>query len=441
MVRGMLSNKSAKYGTRIALALIMGLALVGLLPTPVQAQEPIDLVLGGEGAISWEIANIRPGDSGVKTVELHNNGSMKGSITIWISDITETDHGGDSASLDNYLLFNLSCDRLSTNITLPATIYELPQDAADANSIKVGSLYSGETITLDWQWEFTETGEPQNDAQGDSLSFTINYLLEEVPSSGNGTAGVGVPTYGLEISLLGVTRTLRVTYRDNTLFRSYVIFDPESGLGLTFERGTKVICHSGCSNCSAGVPSKLTVSLFHELTPLPDSQAVVSPICDLAGYLGSERCQGVSFDPPIELAWKYNPSELPEGISEKDMVFASYDQNANEWSNLDFVIDLVDHSITAKTSHFSVFAVLGSITPSFPTLAEVPTQPQAPTPDMMPPLPSVTPPTQPETARQSGVSWPILGPILGVAIFLAIFLPVRLRGKEPPKYSGRIELS
>jgi hypothetical protein len=434
MVRGMLSNKLATYGASIALALIMGLVLVGLLPTPVQAQEPVNLEIGGEGATSWNIGNIKPGDSGIKTVELRNAGSKKGVVTIWISDIEEVDYAGDGAVLDDYLLLYLSHERLETNIELPATIHGLPQNPSDPNYVKIISLNPGETIALDWQWEFSETGQPQNDAQGDSVSFTINYLLEELPSgnevSANGASGVGVPTYGLETSLLGVTRTLRVTYSDNTLFGSYVIFDPESGYSLTLERGTKIICHSGCSNCGTIVPSKLTASLLQELSSLPDSHELVSPVCDLAGYIGSERCQGVTFDPPIELMWKYDPGELPGDVTEKDMVFASYDQDANEWFNLDFAIDPAGHSITVKASHFSVFAVLGLITPSSSTVAEVPSQPQAPTPGVTLPSPSVTPSVKPEEAQQSGISWPPAGPILGVAVFLAIFLPVRLRKRR-----------
>jgi len=424
----------SKSGIRLVLALITELALVGFLPTPVLAQEPVDLVLGGEGANSWDIGNIKPGDSGVKTVELHNAGSTEGSVTIWISDIEEVDYAGAGAVLDDYLLFNLSHDRLGTNIELPATIRDLPQNASGTKYIKIISLYPGETIALDWQWEFSETGEPQNDAQGDSLSFTINYLLEELPSgggaSGNGTTGVGVCTYGLEVDLLGVTRTLRVRCDDSTLFRSYVISDPESGYSLALKRGTEVICHSGCSNCNTVVPSKLVVSLFPELPPLPDSQVVVSPSCILAVYVGSERCQGVTFDPPIELVWKYDSGKLPEGISEEGMVFVSYDKDANEWSNIDFVIDLADHSITAKASHFSVFAVVGFITPSFSTVADVPTQPQPPTPGVTPPPSSVPPPVQPEKVRQSGISWPILGLILGMGVFMIIFFASKIRQRS-----------
>lgn len=123
----MLFSRLTKYGTRLILALILGLALIGSSPVPAQAQAPVDLELGGEGATSWNIDNIKPGDSGTKTVELHNAGSEHGAVTIWISDIEEVDYGGDGAALDDYLLFNLACERLTSNITLPATIHAFPK--------------------------------------------------------------------------------------------------------------------------------------------------------------------------------------------------------------------------------------------------------------------------------------------------------------------------
>lgn len=427
MLRG-ISGRLAKYGTSLALALIMGSALTVFTPVPVQAEELLNLEIGGEGATSWDIGDIKPGDSGEKTLELRNTGSGEGSVTIWISDIEEIDYGGDGAKLDDYLLFNLSCARLGTNIALPAVIYELPQAAADANSVRVGPIYSNETVTLIWEWEFLETGQPQNDAQGDGLSFTVNYRLEESPSGG-GTSGVGVPTYGLEIDFGGITRTLRVTQSDNTLFRTYVLFDPDSSYGITLERGTRVICDSDCSLCIDAVPSKLTVSPFHELPPWPDGQTVAGPAYDFAGYLGSERCQGVIFDLPVELVWKYDPGRLPNGVGEEDLVFAFYDWDANEWSTIDFVIDPVEHSITAETNHFSVFAVLGFVTPSLLTVPtpEATNPPQAPTPAVTSPPPSTSPSVQPEKVAQSGINWPVLGSILGVAVFLAIFLGLKLR--------------
>jgi hypothetical protein len=186
MLRQMLFSKLATYGIRLVLSLILGLALVTFLPPRVEAQQPIDLVVSGEGATGWNIDKIKPGDSGIKTVELRNASSKNGSVTIWITGINETDYAGDGAALSDYLFFNLSCSRLNTNIILPTRIRELPQNASDPNYIKITPINADEIISLTWRWEFRETGKPQNDAQGDSLSFTINYLLQELPSRGGG---------------------------------------------------------------------------------------------------------------------------------------------------------------------------------------------------------------------------------------------------------------
>ena len=188
-------SKAVKCGVRLALPLIIGLAmLISFIPSTVQAAgEPVDLEVGGEGATNWNIDNIQPGDSGTKTVTLHNAGYKDGFVTIWISDVvssegtnpeSETGDTTEPGELDNYLVFDLSCSRLSTNLSLPATIDNLPQSSSDPNYIEVGPLNAGDTVNLDWLWELpTQTG---NDVGGDSLSFTIHYLLEEFPSTPSG---------------------------------------------------------------------------------------------------------------------------------------------------------------------------------------------------------------------------------------------------------------
>ncbi|GAH36548.1 unnamed protein product, partial [marine sediment metagenome] len=178
-----------KFVTSLALAIV----ILASLALPASAQGPVDLELGGEGATGWNIGNVSPGDSGTKTVTLHNAGDRDGFVTLWISDTVsgeginpESETGDTSApgELDHYLLFNISCSGLDSNISLPTTIDSLPQSASDTDYIKISPLNAGGTITLDWQWQLpVETG---NEVQGDSLSFTINYMLEEFPPSSSG---------------------------------------------------------------------------------------------------------------------------------------------------------------------------------------------------------------------------------------------------------------
>jgi hypothetical protein len=348
----MLFGKLVKYKIRLALALILGLALISASPVPAQAQSPIDLKLGGEGAASWNIANIKPGDSGIKIVELHNAGGQRGSVTIWISDIEETDYAGDGAVLDDYVQLNLSVERLDSNITLPVTIHELPQSASDPYYIKIDTLYAHETLTLVWEWEFPETGEPQNDAQGDSFSFTINYLLEEVPSGG----GDETPDYqNLEIDILGKVTVAKVNSSGELLY-SCLATDPENKHTLELDKGTKVTSAGG------KVIRRIEMRVCEEAPSPPSGMAIVGPAYELTGYTSNSAPCSIILDKPAELTLSYDPDWLPEKTS--TMLITWYKPEYG-WAELEPAYSEVAQAnkITALISHASVFAILAKIVP------------------------------------------------------------------------------
>ncbi len=162
--------------------------LLALAPSPLLAADPVRIVLGGSGATPWEITGIVPGMSGTEVITVRNAGTSSGNLTIWISDIVNTEgtpesiqpDAGAEGDLGDYLSFEIESARLSSNITMPVLITGLPQDVADSGYVRVPSLAAGEMVTLNWNWSLpSDTGNP---AQGDSLSFTINYLLEEIPT-------------------------------------------------------------------------------------------------------------------------------------------------------------------------------------------------------------------------------------------------------------------
>ena len=241
------NGRTIKYAARLLLAVIIGVALLGSLPTAVQAQpDPVELELGGEGAIGWSISNIMPGDSGTWAVTLSNTGSEDGFVTMWISDIDsgeglnpESETGDKLPSgpgeLDDYLQFSLSSTpsgRVSTELSLPGMIDTFPQSAS-ASDIIISPLDAGEEVTLYWDWELPlETG---NDVQGDSLSFTINYLLEEFPPPSPPPGGGGVvPVVRrcyLDIDMLGEITTLRITCCSNEVLKDYVARSEERRVG------------------------------------------------------------------------------------------------------------------------------------------------------------------------------------------------------------------
>lgn len=164
------------------------LCLFSMVPViPVAADDPVVLVMGGEGTTPWSVSNIVPGDSGTKNVTVRNDGSVAGNLYIWVTNIVdseglnpeaETGNTAEPGELSDYLLFGVSSPRITTNVSMPALLGAFPLNTGDSRKIRILSLAPGETVSLVWEWELpTSTG---NIVQGDALSFDIKYTLEEI---------------------------------------------------------------------------------------------------------------------------------------------------------------------------------------------------------------------------------------------------------------------
>ena len=392
-----------RHTAGLFLAVIIGLVLAGSLPTPVHAADPVDLVLGGGGATSWNIGNIMPCDSGVKTVTLHNAGDEDGFVTIWISDIVsseganpepETGDTSEPGELIDHLLFDLSSippGRLSTNISLPTTLNNLPQSFLDTNYVKIIPLNSGDTVTLNWDWELPCT--TGNDVQGDCLSFDINYALEEYPpppttTGSRGPLGGGGACYFL-VDMLGEITKIKVGCCGNKVLKDYEPSDPKDIHFLAIDDGTPVICgeHPGCGN----YPEIVVMRPSEDPPPIPDDMAAVGQVYDFIGYKevywedpDCPKCPMVTFGSPITVLLSYPTEELPEDAT--SLFIAYYDTELGKWVKSQGVPGRVAEVGTAAglVNHFSSLAVMATL-PS-------PPPPPPPTPSPSPPPPPPPPP-------------------------------------------------
>ncbi|HEY93892.1 MAG TPA: hypothetical protein G4O15_02995 [Dehalococcoidia bacterium] len=300
-------------------------------PVSVHAQTPVDLVLGGEGSTSWDIDNIAPGDSGVKIVTLHNAGEKDGAVSIWISDIEEGDYGGDGAVLDDCLLFGIVSNRFNTNIAMPNLIRSYPQNIAAANFIHINRLQAGETVTFAWEWEFPLAGENHNLAQGDSLSFTINYCLEELMSENTPQGIVDQPevpeqttqdvedqpenqektTQGtiyhlLDIDILGKVTNVQMDSA-GTILQSFAATSPDETCILYFERYTRI------SGTNGKIPlDRIELTIEEISILLPDNTVLLTPIYRLIGYNTEGEKIHVEFNPAVKLTIHYDAETMPE---------------------------------------------------------------------------------------------------------------------------------
>lgn len=169
---------SQKRNLKILLFFVKILLLILLVvPGPVCAQGPIDLMIDSTGSFPWHETGIKPGSHGSTSVDFINNGTIDGVLFIWVANISQTDAFGDGAALGTYMYFDIAHPKLVSTLPLPSRIDAFPSAPLSANYIIISRVRPGERISLNWTWEFTETGQVQNDAQGDTLKFDIFYML------------------------------------------------------------------------------------------------------------------------------------------------------------------------------------------------------------------------------------------------------------------------
>jgi len=64
-----------------------------------------------------------------------------------------------------------------------------------------------------------------------------------------------------------------------------------------------------------------------------------------------------TFNPALTLAFNYDPSGLPEGVTESGLFIAYW--NGSDWAPMTTTADSQDNSLTTQVSHLTIFAILG----------------------------------------------------------------------------------
>ena len=199
---------------------------------------------------------------------------------------------------------------------------------------------------------------------------TISFVLSVPPLGGGGGGPVTVP---------GVTNITNIVNAQGVFTQSVTANSGDGKVQLNINTGTT-------GKTKEGNPLSQISVLPMTTLPAPPAQANV---IGLTYDLGPE---GATFNPPITLTFTYDPTKIPTGVAEKDLVIAYYDKTAGKWVTIDnIVVDPVTKTISGKISHFTAFAVLAVTAPAPPAPAPAPTVPTPPTPAPAPPAPK--PPT------------------------------------------------
>ena len=190
-----------------------------------------------------------------------------------------------------------------------------------------------------------------NDAQAIPATW-VGDTVHVFPSDEDGGGGAPGDISKLTVNLLGSVSSSPISgsYR---LWRTITSTSPDGNLTINIPCRTRVLNKEGNP-----LPS-LQVTIYENPPPPPENANIIGLACNF-------EPDGVTFDPPITLTWRYDPSALPEGVAEEDLVSAYYDEEAGRWVELDCTVDTTGNAITASLSHFTAFAIIADVPPPAP---------------------------------------------------------------------------
>jgi hypothetical protein len=174
------------------------------------------------------------------------------------------------------------------------------------------------------------------------------------PPSGGGGAGGGV-------SPTGTTYLANFMDGQGLLFVDAVAESPDGQVTLYLPEGTTAMNKHG---------QPLYSVTIKESTLTLDQPADCQFMC-LAYDIGPG---GATFNPPVQLSFRYSDSDVPEGVTEENLIFALWQDD--KWIELeDCVIDTVNNIATATISHLSIYTVIAYTSPASFKVTDLTTTP------------------------------------------------------------------
>jgi len=186
-------------------------------------------------------------------------------------------------------------------------------------------------------------------AEWHSGEITRLDLTVTIPvSSGGGGGGGGSGFDEVEATLFGEATEFEID-SDGVIQEAVESTSEDGKLTIIIEEDTVALD-------GEGEPLETLEVEVDESLPAPPAN---TQVIGLAYDFGPD---GATFDPPLTLTFEYEESEIPDDANEDYLVIAYWDEEAEEWVELDCTVDTVTNTITAEVSHFTTFAVIARLT-------------------------------------------------------------------------------
>jgi hypothetical protein len=320
--------------------------------------------------------------------------------------------------------------------------------AFDQKLVVQGGINDGTPVTF--YVNGVATGQTAAWHSGDTTELDLSVTIAPPPPP---PPAEELPALTMRTNLFGMPRGLGMSSQGVTL-EPFTATSGDGRLTVTIPAGTTALDQNGN-------PLATLEAVVDESPPAPPEGAhIIGLAYDFDPF-------GATFAPPITFTWRYDPPPLPEGVVEEDLVIAYYDSVADQWVELDGVVDTENNTVTASVAHLTCFALIGAVPPPEEEEVVPPEEEEVLPPEeeevlppeeeeivppeeeeVLPPeeeevLPpeeeeivppeeeEVPPPEEEEIVEEApGISWPMVGGIIGgvaVVALLVFFFLVRRR--------------
>jgi hypothetical protein len=328
--------------------------------------------MSGTASTAMNITEIKPGDNGLESVTIHNSGSSPGKVTVWLSNVSMSKSAavaprfGTTPQIDQYLKLSLTGTGITSNFNMPAVFTNFPQDATSSNYIHIDNLDADASTDLTWKWDLpSATGNP---VQGDSITFDINYMIEELPAPvpppvTTTNPPVPIPTpvttpvpaeRSLQIDVPGA-QSIAQTNEDGTITNPGAVTtsSPQVEFSISLAQGTTVTNPARPDE----LPQKIEAVVTQQEFPTLPGWEEVSPVFDVQGVTYGQK-HSLVMDKSATISIGYDPNLLPPCYD--DIAIFYFDQTTKTWVRLEEPPGYVAEvgSQAALVNHFSIFCVL-----------------------------------------------------------------------------------
>jgi len=83
----------------------------------------------------------------------------------------------------------------------------------------------------------------------------------------------------------------------------------------------------------------------------------------MVGQVYDLKPDGATFNPAATLEYSYDPSRIPAGVAEDELVLVWWDSGTGKWVETESTVNPEVNTITAPVSHFTAFAALAYLPP------------------------------------------------------------------------------